>query len=117
MDLIFITSSHAYPALLANPEVHLLGFDELTPHEQERVKKFTKEKWEKVMQQDLVMSEQELIANAEKVILQDLADAKAKKLPNNENRATQTNKHPVGDRKKIPRNPPSEVKSGSIKGN
>ncbi|VDL59005.1 unnamed protein product [Hymenolepis diminuta] len=117
MDLIFVTGSHAYPALLANPEVHLLGFNELTPHEQARVKKFTREKWEKVMEGDLAVSEQELIANAEKIILQDLADAKTEKSSNNENRAAQANKEAVADRTRVSRKLPSEVKSGSIKGN
>lgn len=66
IDLVFITNLHAYPALLANPEVHLIGFHDLTPHAQERVKRFTKRKWEKEMQYDL---------EVERIILQNLADA------------------------------------------
>ncbi|KAM3171322.1 hypothetical protein ACTXT7_016837 [Hymenolepis weldensis] len=117
MDPIFITGSHAYPAILANPEVHLIGFYDLTPQQQERVKRFTRQKWEEEMQYKLAVSEQELIADAERIILQDLADAKAEKLSNKENRTTQAKKYAVADCSKISRSLPSEMKYGSMKSN
>nr|CDS27719.1 expressed protein [Hymenolepis microstoma] len=97
MDMTFVTSSFAYQAMLANPEVHLHGFNELPPNEIGEVLKFTRQTLIEVMQNDPVVGESELIDKLERTLLQDLEDTKAENAPRNEKRTAEANDGAVGD--------------------
>ncbi|VDO09739.1 unnamed protein product [Rodentolepis nana] len=75
MDLKFITDSLAYRAMLANPEVHLEGYNNLRSNEIKGLIRFTRETLTGIMKKSSTDSESELIAKLERTLLQDLDDA------------------------------------------